>query len=323
MMTESTDTIYQELTNTPVLALVGPTAIGKTDLSLEIARVCNCEIISVDSMQVYKFMDIGTAKIKPEEMAGIPHHLIDVAYPDEEYDAARFVKEAAAAIAAIIAKGKTPLLTGGTGLYLKALVDGLFAGVPEDREIREQLKLRAANEGTSKLHEELSLCDRISADRIHPNDTLRIIRGLEIYLASGVPWSEHLRRQKQSEQNGIVNNILQVGLTCDRQKLYERINMRSEIMLEQGLEEEVMGLLKMGYHENLNSMKSIGYRHMLNFLSGLWNYEEMMEYLARDTRRYAKRQYTWFNKITDLEWFEVENKKIIIDHMSNWLQKQH
>lgn len=321
-MTNSVDTLQQHIQDIPVLALVGPTAIGKTDLSLEIARACNCEIISVDSMQVYKFMDIGTAKIKPDEMAGIPHHLIDVAFPDEEYDAARFVREASSAISEISAKGKTPLLTGGTGLYLKALVQGLFAGVPENAEIRAQLKLRAQKEGASKLHEELTLCDRISAARIHPNDTLRIIRGLEIYLASGVPWSEHLHLQKEKGQGGVVRNILQVGLTSDRQKLYDRINTRSEIMLEQGLEDEVIGLLKMGYHENLNSMKSIGYRHMINFLNGIWTYEEMMSYLARDTRRYAKRQYTWFNKIANLEWFEVEDKKNIIQRMSHWLNSR-
>lgn len=322
-MTDSVHTILQDCTDIPALALVGPTAIGKTDLSLEIARGCNCEIISVDSMQVYKFMDIGTAKIRPDEMAGIPHHLIDVAYPDEEYDAARFVREAQVAMAEITGRGKTPLLTGGTGLYLKALVDGLFDGVPENAEIREQLKQRAAREGSLKLHGELASCDRVSAERIHPNDTLRIIRGLEIFLASGVPWSEHLRLQKQDGQGGVVKNILQIGLTCDRQKLYQRINLRAEIMLEQGLEEEVMNLLKMGYHQELNSMKSIGYRHMLNFLNGEWSYEEMMEYLARDTRRYAKRQYTWFNRINNLEWFEVGDKDSIIQRMSNWLKAQH
>lgn len=321
-MSDSVNSIQHDLSEIAVLALVGPTAIGKTDLSLEIARVCDCEIISVDSMQVYRFMDIGTAKIKPDEMAGIPHHLIDVAYPDEEYDAARFVREATAAIAEISSRGKTPLLTGGTGLYLKALVQGLFAGVPENREIREQLKLRAEREGTSKLHEELAIYDRISADRIHPNDTLRVIRGLEIYLASGIPWSEHLRLQQEGQKGGAVKKILQVGLTCDRQRLYDRINLRSEIMLEQGLEDEVIALLKMGYHENLNSMKSIGYRHMISFLNGEWSYEEMMDFLARDTRRYAKRQYTWFNKIANLEWYEVDKKDMIVDRMSQWLRAQ-
>jgi tRNA dimethylallyltransferase len=316
-------TAEKDVQNAPVLAIVGPTAIGKTELSLHIASTLNCEIISVDSMQVYTYMDIGTAKIKPDEMQGIPHHLIDVALPDEEYDAARFSREASTAIHEITAKGKVPLLAGGTGLYLKALTDGLFDGVPEDETIRKELKDRLAQEGSSKLHEELAACDKESADRIHPNDSSRIIRGLEIFHASGIPWSEHLHRQKSSRPGGVVDNILQIGLTCNRELLYKRINSRTEIMLEQGLEEEVRALLKMGYHENLNSMGSIGYRHMLNYISGTWSFEEMAELLARDTRRYAKRQYTWFNKISGIEWFEVRDTAAITKRMTEWLIGQN
>lgn len=315
-------TAEQDLQGTPILAIVGPTAIGKTALSLDIARTLNCEIISVDSMQVYRYMDIGTAKIKPDEMQGIPHHLIDVALPDEEYDAARFCREAAAAIYEITAKGKIPLLAGGTGLYLKALTQGLFSGVPEDEAIRKELKERLSAEGSSKLHEELTVCDKESAERIHPNDSNRIIRGLEIFHASGIPWSEHLRRQQSRNHKGIVDNILQIGLTCDRDLLYKRINARTEIMLEQGLEEEVRALVKMGYDERLNSMGSIGYRHMLNFISGAWSYKEMAELLARDTRRYAKRQYTWFNNIPDIEWFGVKDTVAIFKRMTEWLIRQ-
>jgi tRNA dimethylallyltransferase len=316
-------TAAKKIQNPPVLAIVGPTAIGKTKLSLDIASTFDCEIISVDSMQVYRYMDIGTAKIKPDEMQSIPHHLIDVAFPDEEYDAARFCKEATAAIQEITAKGKVPLLAGGTGLYLKALTQGLFSGVPENEAIRKELKERIDIDGSSKLHEELAICDKESADRIHPNDSSRIVRGLEIFRASGIPWSEHLRRQKHSDQKGAVDNILQIGLTCDREILYKRINIRTEIMLEQGLEEEVQALLKMGYNENLNSMGSIGYRHMLNYLSGVWSYEEMAELLARDTRRYAKRQYTWFKNIPDIEWFEVRNDVAITKRMTEWLIGQN
>lgn len=311
----------EHLANLPILAIVGPTAIGKTDLSIEIAAELNCEIISVDSMQVYKYMNIGTAKIKQEEMKGIRHYLIDVAYPDEEYDAARFVRECSDAIVEIAQRGKTPLLAGGTGLYLKALTQGLFNGIPENEEIRSALRERLALEGSSKLHDELRSCDPVSANRIHPNDTNRILRGLEIYLASGTTWSEHLRKQKEEGEGGIIKNILQVGLTCERERLYKRINLRTEIMIEEGLEEEVQKLLEMGYDSSLNSMGSIGYRHMLNYLNGEWSYQEMIELLARDTRRYAKRQYTWFNKINNLEWFEVADSVAIKKRMKSWLNK--
>ncbi|WP_136806412.1 tRNA (adenosine(37)-N6)-dimethylallyltransferase MiaA [Desulfosediminicola flagellatus] len=312
----------EKLQKIPAIALVGPTAIGKTSLSIDLAKEFNCEIIGVDSMQVYKYMDIGTAKITHEEMAGIPHHLIDVAFPDEEYDAARFVREASAAIETIAEKGKIPLLTGGTGLYLKALTQGLFAGVPEDEKIRAELNERLVKDGSSKLHEELTSCDEISAHRIHPNDTNRVIRGLEIYIASGIPWSEHIRIQSEQQQGSILENILQIGLTCDRKRLYERINLRTEIMLDSGLEKEVRSLLEMGYNENLNSMGSIGYRHMLNYIYDKWTFAEMQELLARDTRRYAKRQYTWFKKIDGLEWNQVTETAKIKCRIESWLKSR-
>jgi len=305
--------------NTPVLALVGPTAIGKTALSLQLAREFDCEIVSVDSMQVYKYMDIGTAKIRTEEMQGIPHHLIDIVLPDEEYDAARFVSDATEAIRTIAGKGKLPLLTGGTGLYLKALTQGLFADIPENSDIRNMLIERADSGDISKLHEELCACDPESAERIHPNDTTRIIRGLEIFLASGIPWSSHLRKQKLRGRGGAVTNILQLALTCDRDLLYNRINLRAKLMLEQGLEEEVRKLLAMGYDRRLKSMNSIGYRHMLNYLDDLWTLDEMLSLLRRDTRRYAKRQYTWFNGISGMEWFEVTDHDPIRQRVADWL----
>lgn len=303
----------------PVLAIIGPTAIGKTALSLELSHAFNCEVISVDSMQVYKHMDIGTAKIKRDEMESIPHHLIDVVSPNEEYDAARFVQDASSAIREITGKGKLPLLAGGTGLYLKALTEGLFEGFPENTDVRNILKERLAREGSSKLHEDLTVCDRISAERIHPNDSNRIIRGLEIFIASGIPWSEHLRLQRHQGPNESLENILQIGLTCNRQMLYDRINLRSRIMIEQGLEGEVLGLFEMGYGENLHSMNSIGYKHMINYINNIWAFEEMIELLQRDTRRYAKRQYTWFNKIRGIEWFDVSDVSGIKKRIAQWL----
>jgi len=304
---------------TPILALVGPTAIGKTALSLQLARDFNCEIISVDSMQVYRHMDIGTAKIRPEEMQGIPHHLIDIVNPDEEYDAAHFVRDASRAIRVIIEKGRIPLLTGGTGLYLKSLTEGLFEALPENEDIRKELQKRLEAEGSSKLHEELKSCDPESAKRIHPNDSVRTIRGLEIFICTGIPWSAHLRRQKEAKGKEVVFDALQIALTCDRARLYERINYRSRLMLEEGLEEEVKKLLTMGYGRELNPMKAIGYRHMLQYLDAIWSYDEMLELLQRDTRRYAKRQYTWFRGIRGVEWFEVEDTGAINTRIANWL----
>lgn len=314
----------RSLQSLPVVAIVGPTAIGKTALSLELAREFNCEIISVDSMQVYKYMDIGTAKIRPEEMGGIPHHLIDVVLPDEDYDAARFVQDCSREIQEISGRGRLPLLAGGTGLYLKALTEGLFEEIPSSEDIRTILKQRLVSEGSSKLHEELEVCDPASARRIHPNDTNRIIRGLEIFLASGVPWSEHLLRQNLDGRKGAIGNILQIGLTCDRQLLYERINLRSRLMVEGGLKGEVLQLFDMGFHKNLQPMQSIGYKHMVNYLNKTWSFDEMLEFLRRDTRRYAKRQYTWFNGIRGIEWFDVKDVRGIVERIAAWLStRQH
>lgn len=303
----------------PVLVLVGPTAIGKTALSLELAEEHNCEIISMDSMQVYKYMDIGTAKVSKKEQASVPHHLLDIVTPDQPYDAARFVEDAMRAIMSIHQKNKIPLITGGTGLYLQALLAGIFEGAPADKEVREILKHEAKLYGVHKLHEKLTICDRISAERIHINDTQRIIRALEIYRLTGTPWSEHLEKQRLNRREPHFKKILQIGLTCARDILYDRINRRTEIMLENGLEQEVAGLLNKGYSPDLKSMKSIGYKHMVQYLENNWSFEEMATLLARDTRRYAKRQYTWFSKVNDLLWLEVEDQEKIKYHVSSWL----
>lgn len=310
----------QHAEHTPVLALVGPTAIGKTRLSIDLAQAFNCEIVSVDSMQVYRYMNIGTAKITSSEMSGITHHLIDIVDPDEEYDASRFVNDSTSAIYSITGRGKLPLLTGGTGLYLKALMDGLAEGLPEDKNIRDELKLRLAREGGSKLHEELATCDPETAKRVHPNDSMRIVRGLEIFLSTGTPWSSHLKASgADAEQGEFAKNSLIIGLTCEREKLYSRINRRVEIMLKEGLEDEVQWLLARGYGRELKSMGAIGYRHMANYIFKEWSYAEMKELLARDTRRYAKRQFTWFGKVNGIEWFDVQGHAEIQDRVGSWL----
>lgn len=302
-----------------VLVLVGPTAIGKTALSLELALEFNCEIISVDSMQVYRYMDIGTAKASLEERATVPHHLIDVVDPDENYDAARFVKDATGIIGQIHDRGKLPLLTGGTGLYFKSLLEGIFPEAPSDPLVREELKKKLQKNGPDKLHEELTFCDSSSAKRIHKNDTQRLLRALEIFLISGVPWSEHLKRQKEMmHSTALEADILQIGLTCQREKLYKRINLRCELMLQAGLEEEVRGLQRMGYGPDLKSMGSIGYKHMCEYLNGSYDKDEMLRLLSRDTRRYAKRQYTWFNKNRELQWVDTSEPDRVSLKVKNW-----
>lgn len=306
----------------PILVLVGPTAVGKTALSLQIAKEFGFEIISMDSMQVYRYMDIGTAKASSGEREQIRHHLIDIVDPDSAYDAVCFRRDALRCIREIESRGKLPMLTGGTGLYLEVLLNGIFPDVPADEKIRKELKDRLDKEGCEKLHKELSLYDDITAQRIHPHDTQRLLRGLEIYLASGKPWSEHIRCQaaERAAKRARFPNVLQIGLTCAREKLYQHIDMRSELMIEMGLEDEVRQLRAMGFGPELKSMQSIGYRHMNAYLAAKYDRNEMLRLLARDTRRYAKRQYTWFGRNSELHWCAIEQQPQILKKTGQWLQ---
>jgi tRNA dimethylallyltransferase len=316
------DSLYpQAVLDCPIIVLVGPTAVGKTALSFGLVQRFDCEIISMDSMQVYRHMDIGTAKPSQEEQTLVPHHLIDIINPDEQYDAARFVKDALAAMADIASRNRTVLLTGGTGLYLKALFEGLFDALPTNEQIREQLRERLEQEGREVLHAELSRIDPATGARVHVNDTQRLLRGLEIYQSSGRTWTEFIAEQQEQkdEQKKRFTRIFQVALDCEREKLYERIEQRSHIMLEQGLVEEVKGLRNRGYSPELSSMQSIGYKHVNNLLSGEWNQGEMLEYLVRDTRRYAKRQMTWFRKNQELNWFARNDEEKITEQVAETL----
>jgi len=303
----------------PVLVLIGPTAVGKTGLSLEVARKFGCEIVSVDSMQVYRYMDIGTAKIEPGFRREIPHHLIDIVDPDQPYHAARFVEDALAAIRRIQQRGALPLLTGGTGLYLRALLHGLFAGGESDPAIRRELTERLHEQGSELLHRELSDCDRQTADRLHPHDAARIIRALEVYRVTGTPLSSHLAYHHVASGKSAFASLLCLGLDCPRPVLYQRINRRSQEMIDSGLEQEVRDLLERGYGPELKSMQAIGYRHMVSYLSGRWSREQLLEYLARDTRRYAKRQMTWFRKDQTITWLPVSDTGGLLDHIDRWL----
>lgn len=306
----------------PILILIGPTAIGKTELSLELAETFDCEIVSVDSMQVYRYMDIGTAKASIEERERVPHHLIDIVNPDQNYDAAQFSKDATGVITDIHNRGKTPLVTGGTGLYLRALLYGIFPSAPSDEMIRAKLKKRLDEEGCSILHEELSACDYLSYEKINPNDTHRLIRALEVYQLTGKPWSQHLADHQAELTENRFKKILQIGLTTERQKLYEKINLRTDMMIKGGLQVEVEQLLERGFGPELKSMGSIGYKHMVNYLQGTWEKTKMVEMLARDTRRYAKRQFTWFSKDPKIKWMEPKNKSKVVYMVDKWIGSQ-
>lgn len=308
------------LITAPVLVLVGPTAIGKTALSLEIAARFSCEIISMDSMQVYRFMDIGTAKASAEERALVPHHLLDIVDPDDQYDAARFVEDALRAIADITGRGRVPLLTGGTGLYLAALTNGLFEEIRVADEIRDGLRKRLDQEGRERLHRELCAVDPASGARVHINDTQRLLRGLEIFAATGIPWSEHLRRQRAAAPAHRLINMMQIGLRCERSLLHDRIEQRTLAMMGDTFQQEVEGLLARGYASTLPSMQSIGYRHMLGCIMGQCDRATATTELIRDTRRYAKRQMTWFGRSRHIRWYDRDQHSQVLTDLDNFLK---
>lgn len=291
--------------------------MGKTELSIRIAQEFNCEIISVDSMQVYKYMDIGTAKVKKEEQKGVAHYLIDIVDPDKNYEAGRFVQDALIAIDKIIKSGKTPLLTGGTGLYYKALIEGISNEIPPFPQIRADLIARYKGDpDNSNLFRRVQQVDPESAKRLHQNDTQRLLRALEIFEGTGVPWSETIEKHKMSKAERFTH-IAGICLTRPRERLYERINKRCTLMLEQGFQNEVEDLLKRGYSLKDKSMNSIGYKHMCLYLNKSISFEEMIETMSRDTRRYAKRQLTWFKKMKGIKWIDANNHDETIEFLHN------
>lgn len=291
----------QTLVMKRIIIVCGPTGIGKTSFSISIARRFNGEIVGADSMQVYKYMNIGTAKPEPHEVAAAPHHLIDFVDPKQEFDAGRFVREADRAIAKITAEEKIPIVAGGTGLYIKALLHGLFRSGPVcEKKIRELNRL-LEEKGASYLHRELACHDPKAALKIHENDTFRVIRALEVFLTTGKRISD---RQTDHHFNENRYQYLKIGLKTDREMLYNRINRRVEIMLKHGLLLEVKGLINKGYSFDLKPMQSIGYKHMGMFIRGEVDWEEAVRLLKRDTRRYAKRQLTWFNRDREIHWVE-------------------
>lgn len=293
--------------------LIGPTAIGKTALSIELTERMGGEIISADSMQIYKYMDIGSAKISKEEMKNIPHHLIDIVLPDEEFTVANFKDNATRLIKDINDRNKLPIIAGGTGLYINSLVYDLkFTEVSPNEEIRNELEYLANEHGNEYLHQELQKIDKKSADRISLNDRKRLIRAIEIYKVTKKPMSEHNENFRTPIKD---YNLTMVGLNMDRAELYNRINQRVDIMIQQGLIEEVEKLLSMGYNKELVSMQGIGYKEIIMFLEGILSLEESIKLIKQGTRNYAKRQLTWFRRDTRIKWFNIDDF-ISIDKLS-------
>lgn len=291
----------------PLIILTGPTAVGKTALSISLAKAIGAEIISADSMQVYRDMTIGTAKILPEEMDGVQHHLIDVLDPDEEFNVTLFKEMAVKAIEEIYERGHVPLIVGGTGFYIQALLyDVDFTEEPEGEAFRIKYEKLAAEIGPDALYEMLQEIDPESAKIIHKNNVRRVIRALSFYDMHGVKISEHNAAQKERTSPYDFRYFV---LTDDRAKIYDRIDRRVQIMFEQGLVKEVEGLLNHGYGPELVSMQGLGYKEIVPYLRGECSLEEASYIICRDTRHFAKRQLTWFRREKEVIWLDKQNFK--------------
>lgn len=286
----------------PLIVIAGPTACGKTDISIDLAEKIGGEIISGDSMQVYKYMDIGTAKATKEEMRGIPHYLVDELYPDEEYNVMLFQQKAKQYMEGIYSRGHIPIIVGGTGFYINALVYDNDFSEEEESEIRKELYAVAENEGAEKLHAMLAEVDPEYAANVHHNNVKRVARALEYYRLTGEKMSEHNKNAKEKET---PYNLAFFVLNMDREKLYERINLRVDIMMNNGLEQEVRKLIEMGYSPELVSMQGLGYKEFIPYFNGAISLEQVVDDIKKYTRRFAKRQLTWFRGQTNGTWLDM------------------
>lgn len=287
--------------NDKLFILMGPTAVGKTSISIDLAKKLNGEIISADSMQIYKYMDIGTAKVKPYEMNGVPHYLIDIIYPDENFTVSDYKRMATKYIKKINQENKLPIVVGGTGLYINSLVYKLnFASVPPNEEVRRKLDIF----DNEHLHAKLLEVDINSGERISINDRKRIIRALEIWEVSGKTPSEFNKNFREETDE---YDLVMVCLNMDREKLYQRINDRVDIMIEEGLVEEVKNILNMGYNKDLVSMQGIGYKEIIMYLENKINLDEAINLIKQGSRNYAKRQLTWFKRDNRIKWIDINN----------------
>ncbi|GGM22049.1 tRNA dimethylallyltransferase [Paraliobacillus quinghaiensis] len=308
----------------PVISVVGPTAVGKTALSVEIAKRFNGEVISGDSMQIYKGMDIGTAKVTSEEKAGIPHYLLDIKTPDQNFSVADFQSEVRHHINKISKRGKLPIIAGGTGLYiLAALYDYQFADDKRDDTYHEKIEREIEEQGIEVVYRRLEQIDPEQAKKIHPNNIRRVIRALEVYDRTGVTMTEHHASQSEtSPYDPII-----IGLEMDRELLYNRINQRVDLMIESGLIDEVFDFYNQGL-ENSQAMKAIGYKEFIPYFKGTQSLDETISLLKRNSRRYAKRQFTWFKNKMDVHWYEVnpeeKDKKFqnILDDLAGMIEKK-
>ncbi|EQK39114.1 MULTISPECIES: tRNA (adenosine(37)-N6)-dimethylallyltransferase MiaA [Paraclostridium] len=305
----------------PLVILTGPTAVGKTNLSIQLAKKMNMEIISADSMQIYKYMDVGSAKVTEDEMNGVKHYLIDEVTPDYSFSVSEFQERANDYINQIVKKGKLPLVTGGTGLYLNSLIYNMdFAKSDADNELREMLRVELEENGIDYMYEKLKSLDEEAANRIHKNNTKRVIRAIEVCM-SGKKMSDFSNDLKLNEKYEPIIIVL----NRDREHLYRRINKRVDIMISQGLEDEVKTLLNMGYSSDLVSMQGIGYKEIIKYLNNEYTYEEAIEIIKRDSRRYAKRQLTWFRRYENAKWFDLDNyndEKILLDDVISYIEKK-
>ena len=300
-----------------IIVVCGPTAIGKTTVGIHLADKFSGEIIGADSMQIYRHMDIGTAKPTPEERRRVPHHMVDIADPDEDFDAVQYSERARMTIADLYRQGRMPFAVGGTGLYIKAMLHGLFRSEPVDPKIRSRLRQELEQGGSSRLYRRLQQIDPDAAGHVHPNDSYRILRALETIESSDKSISKH------HQDHGFEDepfNTLKIGLRKDRKKLYDRIDQRVDSMIQTGLVEEVKKLLAMGYAAELKSMQSIGYRHVVGYLEGSLPWDECLRMLKRDTRRFAKRQFTWFGADPQIKWYEPNQLDQIFDAVERFLK---
>ena len=290
----------------PLVVIAGPTGVGKTAASIEIAKRLGGEIICCDSMQIYKGMDIGTAKVTPEEAQGVPHHLVDIVSPEQNFSVCDYALLCHAAIENIAQRGKLPIMVGGTGLYIDTVIDGIdFADSCCDDDYRRQMERVAAERGNEYLHSLLEKADPDSAATIHPNNVKRVIRALEYHHLTGSTISEHNRLSKQKPS---PYRYCYLCLTRDREQLYSRIDMRVDIMLQQGLADEVKRLTDSGIDRSCTAMQAIGYKEVAEFLDGYTDYPTMVDTLKRNTRRYAKRQLTWFKRREDVQFVDLSTE---------------
>ena len=302
----------------PLICIVGPTAVGKTEIAIQLAQQLDAEIVSLDSRQIYREMDIGTAKPTPDQRGAVPHHLIDCVDVDQPFSVAEYQRLADAAITQIRERDKRTMAVGGAGLYFRGLIDGLFDGPGADAEIRAKLQRAADALGNIALHERLRQCDPEAADRVHPNNLVRVIRALEVYELTGKPISALQRQWTMDEPRYPFRAF---GLDMPREALYRRIEDRVDLMVEAGLVEEVKGLLDRGYPRNCVAMQSFGYKELIDYVDGLRRLDEAIALLKQNTRRFAKRQLTWFRNDPRIEWLDISQFSSMEGIVDNLLAK--